>query len=156
MDSIKNRFFFIIGISVLAFMQTGCASMGTVFLGSAFGLAGQQGIGYFASGSTKKVFYSGIGDSVYTAEKSLYQLCVKMKKKNEYPDGTIRITGKTELPGAADVEVTLRAISKNVTEIVVVSRKGIFSDRGLCHTIMEKIAENIKDKRPDKFADYTP
>jgi len=84
--------------------------------------------------------------SVYSVEKSFYNLSITMKKKERCSDGRIHFTGEVGIPESSDVEVTLRAISENVTEVVVVSRKGIFPDRAICHTLMEKIAHNMNDE----------
>lgn len=154
MNSSASRLPFIL-LALIILMQPGCVSVGTVILGSALGVAGQQGVGYLTSRKTAKIFYSGMDRSIYSVEKSFYHLSITMEKKEKYSEGTILFRGKTETPRISDVEVTLKPISTSVTEIVIVSRKGIFPDETVCHTLMEAIDDNINHARRDKFAKDT-
>jgi len=139
----SNRPLIIILLGLIAVMHQGCASFGPVILGSTLGVAGQQGFGYFASGKEERIFYSEMTRSVYAVEKSFHELSIALDKKDGYPDGSIHFKGKSKPPRSVDVEVSLKPLSEGITEIAVGSRKGIFPDKTVCHTLMKNVEENI-------------
>ena len=128
---------------IIVLVIPGCASLGTAIAGSAFGVAGQQGISYFVSGKAEKIFYSEMDQLTYAVEKSFYSLSMTMEKKERHHDGSIHYEAKTQPPRDVDVEISLKPLSEGITEIAVVSRKGILPDRAVCHTLMKNVEDNI-------------
>lgn len=124
-----------------------CVNLGTAFVGSALGVAGNQSFKYFQRGTVKSVFYGDMKQLIYSVEKSMNDLSLEVCHRVKYKDGQVKLTGKTASTNPRHIEVCLIQIGPRITEVVVMTRKGVIPEKTLSYLLMKSIVENLDDVR---------
>ena len=137
-----NKLLIIFSLLLILFAGA-CANLGTAFVGSALGVAGNQSFKYFHRGTVKSVFYGDMEQLIYSVEKSMNDLSLGVCHRVKYKDGQVKLSGKTASTKPRHIDVCLIPIGPRITEVVVMARKGVFPEKTLSYLLMKSIVENL-------------